>query len=231
MKEHSFISPESSLGEDINCLTLTSHYFFENQIDPKKDALIKNLSFFEGIPIQYMDQVHGNSIGLVTTHNSEPIKSTDAIFTSKKGLALAALTADCMPIVLSKIDGSEFSIIHVGWKGLFSGIIEKSISSFATDGLEISAWIGPSISCRNYEVDNGFYKKFITKDKESESNFIKKDSEKWLFSLQGEAERILIKYGVHTQTTRICTYESELLYSFRKEQTQDRLVTIIWRSE
>ena len=46
MKELSFISPESSLGEDINCLTLTSHYFLENQIDTKKDALIKNLFLF-----------------------------------------------------------------------------------------------------------------------------------------------------------------------------------------
>ena len=231
MKDHSFIRPDVSLGEGINCLTLTSHYFSENQIDPKKDTLIKNLTFFEGIPIQYMDQVHGNSIELVTNHNSEPRKSTDAIFTSKKGLALAALTADCMPIALSKMDGSECFIIHAGWKGLLSGIIEKSISSFATDGSEISAWIGPSISSRNYEVDNVFYENFINKDRESESNFIKKDSAKWLFSLQGEAERIIKKYAVQTQTARICTYESELLFSFRKEQTQNRLVTIIWRNE
>ena len=231
MKDHSFIRPDVSLGEGINCLSLTSHYFSENQIDPKKDTLIKNLTFFEGIPIQYMDQVHGNSIGLVTNHNSEPRKSTDALFTSKKGLALAALTADCMPIALSKMDGSECFIIHAGWKGLLSGIIEKSISSFATDGSEISAWIGPSISSRNYEVDNVFYENFLAKDKESESNFIKKDSAKWLFSMQGEAERILKKYDVQTQTARICTYESELLFSFRKEQTEDRLVTIIWRSE
>ena len=108
MKDHSFIRPDVSLGEGINCLTLTSHYFSENQIDPKKDTLIKNLTFFEGIPIQYMDQVHGNSIGLVTTHNSEPIKSTDAIFTSKKGLALAALTVTVCQSFYLRLMGVNF---------------------------------------------------------------------------------------------------------------------------
>ena len=48
--------------------------------------------------------------------------------------------------------------------------------------------------------------------------------------LQGEAERILKKFNVNAQKTRFCTYDSEFLYSFRKERTQNRLVTIIWRT-
>ena len=177
-----------------------------------------------------MEQVHGDNVESVQAHNAEPKTNTDALFTTEDDIALAALTADCMPIALSKIDGSEFSIIHAGWKGLLSGIIEKSISSFTSDPSLISAWIGPSISCRNYEVDTEFYENFISKDKESISNFTKKDSTKWFFNLQGEAERILKQFNVNAQTTRFCTYDSEFLYSFRKEQTQNRLVTIIWRT-
>jgi hypothetical protein len=177
-----------------------------------------------------MEQVHGDNVESVQAHNAEPKTNTDALFTTEDDIALAALTADCMPIALSRIDGSEFSIIHAGWKGLLSGIIEKSISSFTSDPSFISAWIGPSISCRNYEVDTEFYENFISKDKESISNFIKKDSTKWHFNLQGEAERILKQFNVNAQTTRFCTYDSEFLYSFRKEQTQNRQVTIIWRT-
>ena len=44
-----------------------------------------------------------------------------------------------------------------------------------------------------------------------------------------ECERILKKFDVNAQMTRFCTYDSDLLYSFRKKQTQNRLVTIIWR--
>ena len=225
-----FIRPEKPIAKGINCLTFTSSYFEQHNVDPKKDRLIKEFQHFQDIPIQYMEQVHGDNIESVTTYNAKPKRNTDALFTTEDDIALAALTADCMPIALSKIDGSEFSIIHAGWKGLLSGIIEKSMSSFISDSSLISAWIGPSISCRNYEVDTEFYENFISKDKESISNFIKKDSTKWLFNLQGEAERILKKFNVNTQMTRICTYDSDLLYSFRKEQTQNRLVSIIWRS-
>ena len=225
-----FIRPDKPIAKGINCLTFTSSYFKQHNVDPKKDRLIKKFQYFQDIPIQYMDQVHGDNIESVQTHNAKPMKNTDALFTTEDDIALAALTADCMPIALSKIDGSEFSIIHAGWKGLLSGIIEKSISSFTSDPSLISAWIGPSISCRNYEVDTEFYENFISKDKESISNFTKKDSTKWFFNLQGEAERILKQFNVNAQTTRFCTYDSEFLYSFRKEQTQNRLVTIIWRT-
>lgn len=225
-----FIRPDKPIAKGINCLTFTSSYFEQHNLDPKKDRLIKEFQHFQDIPIQYMEQVHGDNIESVQAHNAKPKTNTDALFTTEDNIALAALTADCMPIALSRIDGSEFSIIHAGWKGLLSGIIEKSISSFTSDPSLISAWIGPSISCRNYEVDTEFYENFISKDKESISNFTKKDSTKWFFNLQGEAERILKKFNVNAQKTRFCTYDSEFLYSFRKEQTQNRLVTIIWRT-
>ena len=225
-----FIRPDKPIAKGINCLTFTSSYFKQHNVDPKKDRLIKEFQHFQDIPIQYMEQVHGDNIESVQAHNAKPKTNTDALFTTEDDIALAALTADCMPIALSRIDGSEFSIIHAGWKGLLLGIIEKSISSFTSDPSLISAWIGPSISCRNYEVDTEFYENFISKDKESISNFTKKDSTKWFFNLQGEAERILKTFNVNVQTTRFCTYNSEFLYSFRKEQTQNRQVTIIWRT-
>ena len=225
-----FIRPDKPIARGINCLTFTSSYFEQHNVDPKKDRLMKEFQHFQDIPIQYMEQVHGDNIEPVQAHNAKPKTNTDALFTTEDDIALAALTADCMPIALSRNDGSEFCIIHAGWKGLLSGIIEKSISSFTSDPSFISAWIGPSISCRNYEVDTEFYENFISKDKESISNFTKKDSTKWFFNLQGEAERILKKFNVNAQTTRFCTYDSEFLYSFRKEQTQNRLVTIIWRT-
>ena len=225
-----FIRPDKPIAKGINCLTFTSSYFEQHNVDPKKDRLIKEFQHFQDIPIQYMEQVHGDNIESVQAYKAKPKTNTDALFTTEDDIALAALTADCMPIALSRIDGSEFSIIHAGWKGLLSGIIEKSISSFTSDPSLISAWIGPSISCRNYEVDTEFYENFMSKDKESISNFTKKDSTKWFFNLQGEAERILKQFKVNAQTTRFCTYDSEFLYSFRKEQTQNRLVTIIWRT-
>ena len=140
------------------------------------------------------------------------------------------MSADCVPVALSKRDGSEFAIIHAGWKGLASGVIESCLSSF-TDSKNISAWIGPSISAKNYEVGKDVYNSFLSKDIDSEFSFSKKTSHKWLFDIKGEVKRVLEKFNILVQSSDVCTFDSELFCSFRKDQTENRIVSIIWRNE
>ena len=223
-----FHRPKTPLGDRIHCLTLTRNFFDKHQINADKDNLINNFLSYKDIPIQYMDQIHGKNLGFISSHSSKPIANTDALFSSSTNLALAVFSADCLPIALRKTDGSEFAIIHAGWKGLVSGVVEPSISSF-TNSSNLCAWIGPSISKQNYEVGKDLYDAFMAKDKNSILNFSKRDSYKFLFNLQGEAERILKKYKINVQTSDICTYNSSSLYSYRKEETENRIVTIIWR--
>lgn len=223
-----FHRPKNPLGDKIQCLTLTRNFFDKHQINADKHNLIKNFLSYKDIPIQYMDQIHGKNLRFISSHSSKPIANTDALFSSSTNLALAVFSADCLPIALCKTDGSEFAIIHAGWKGLVSGVVETSISSF-TNSSNLSAWIGPSISKQNYEVGKDLYDAFMAKDKNSILNFSKRDSYKFLFNLQGEAERILKKYKINVQTSDICTYNSSSLYSYRKEETENRIVTIIWR--
>ena len=223
-----FHRPKNPLGDKIQCLTLTRNFFDKHQINADKHNLIKNFLSYKDIPIQYMDQIHGKNLRFISSHSSKPIANTDALFSSSTNLALAVFSADCLPIALCKTDGSEFAIIHAGWKGLVSGVVETSISSF-TNSSNLSAWIGPSISKQNYEVGKDLYDAFMAKDRNSILNFSKRDSYKFLFNLQGEAERILKKYKINVQTSDICTYNSSSLYSYRKEETENRIVTIIWR--
>ena len=223
-----FHRPKNPLGDKIQCLTLTRNFFDKHQINADKHNLIKNFLSYKDIPIQYMDQIHGKNLRFISSHSSKPIANTDALFSSSTNLALAVFSADCLPIALCKTDGSEFAVIHAGWKGLVSGVVETSISSF-TNSSNLSAWIGPSISKQNYEVGKELYDAFMAKDKNSILNFSKRDSYKFLFNLQGEAERILKKYKINVQTSDICTYNSSSLYSYRKEETENRIVTIIWR--
>ena len=223
-----FHRPKTPLGDRIHCLPLTRNFFDKHQINADKDNLINNFLSYKDIPIQYMDQIHGKNLGFISSHSSKPIANTDALFSSSTNLALAVFSADCLPIALCKTDGSEFAIIHAGWKGLVSGVVETSISSF-TNSSNLCAWIGPSISKQNYEVGKDLYDAFMAKDRNSILNFSKRDSYKFLFNLQGEAERILKKYKINVQTSDICTYNSSSLYSYRKEETENRIVTIIWR--
>ena len=181
-----FLKPIAPLGDKIQCLSFTKDYFSKNNISPEKSQILKVFTKFEDIPIQYMDQVHGNKLEIILSHSSLPIDETDSLFSSTSNLALGVLTADCLPIALSKKDGSEFAMLHAGWKGLLSGVIESTLTSFTKDCSDVSAWIGPSISQKNYEVGNDLYESFVIKDDESESNFKEKGYDKWLFSLHGD---------------------------------------------
>ena len=226
-----FLKPIAPLGDKIQCLSFTKDYFYKNNISSEKSQILKVFTKFEDIPIQYMDQVHGNKLEKIFSHSSLPIDETDSLFSSASNLALGVLTADCLPIALSKKDGSEFAMLHAGWKGLLSGVIESTLTSFTKDCSDVSAWIGPSISQKNYEVGNDLYESFVKKDDESESNFKEKGYDKWLFSLHGEAKRILGKYNINVDLSSVCTFESESLFSYRRDHTENRILSIIWRNK
>ena len=226
-----FLKPKAPLGEKVQCLSFTKDYFYKNNISSEKSQILKVFTKFEDIPIQYMDQVHGNKLEKIFSHSSLPIDETDSLFSSTSNLALGVLTADCLPIALSKKDGSEFAMLHAGWKGLLSGVIESTLSSFTKGCSDVSAWIGPSISQKNYEVGNDLYESFVKKDDESESNFKEKGYDKWLFSLHGEAKRILGKYNINVDLSSVCTFESESLFSYRRDHTENRILSIIWRNK
>ena len=225
------LKPKAPLGEKIQCVSFTEDYFYKNNISSEKSQILKVFTKFEDIPIQYMNQVHGNNLETIFSHSSLPIDETDSLFSSTSNIALGVLTADCLPIALSKNDGSEFAMLHAGWKGLLSGVIESTLTSFTKGCSDVSAWIGPSISQKNYEVGNELYESFIDKDDGSESNFIEKGYDKWLFSLHGEAKRILGKYDINVDVSSECTFESESLFSYRRDQTENRILSIIWRNE
>ena len=42
-----FIRPDKPIAKGINCLTFTSSYFKQHNVDPKKDRLIKNFQYFQ----------------------------------------------------------------------------------------------------------------------------------------------------------------------------------------
>ena len=225
-----FITPlKDSLGDSIHCLTLTKEFFDTNSIDSKKEKLISEFLTYKDLPIQYMDQVHGNRVQSISSVSS-PIIETDALVSASDNLILGILSADCMPIAISKKDGSVFAIIHAGWRGLISGVIQTCLSAFIKDEIKLTAWIGPSISGGFYEVGPELYDAFMKSDEHSQSNFKRVNPKKWLFDLNGEAKRILKNHNVEVHVSNQCTYTNhDLFYSYRRDQTENRLLTMIWR--
>ena len=222
------ISSKDALGNKIGCVTLTKHFFKKNGITENRS---KDLPFFlseyKGLPVQYMNQVHGTSVQVINDYVDKPIENTDALFTRSNKVSLAIMSADCLPIAIANSEGTEIALIHAGWRGLSSGIIEKTLKMFDLDNKELKAWLAPCISQKEYEVGNDVYQAFITLDKTSVKSFKKLNSEKWLLDLQAQATRILEKFEVSVSQSNYCTYnDEELFYSYRRDKSDKRVLTL-----
>lgn len=76
----------------------------------------------------------------------------DGLWTDEPGLPLLAMSADCVPIALARVDATEpaVAVLHAGWKGLLAGIVEAGVR--ALGDYELTAAIGPAIGPCCYEV-------------------------------------------------------------------------------
>ena len=75
----------------------------------------------------------------------------DGLWTDEPGVPLLALSADCLPIVLLRTEGTPaVAVIHAGWKGLLAGIVAAGVEALGNGGL--AAAIGPAIGPCCYEV-------------------------------------------------------------------------------
>ncbi|MEP5766319.1 MAG: peptidoglycan editing factor PgeF [Halieaceae bacterium] len=98
-------------------------------------------------------QVHGTV--LVTAEQAaaatEPL-AADAVLSRRAGLGCRIVTADCLPILLSNLAGTEVAAVHAGWRGLAAGVIENCVVGMESAATQLMAWIGPAISQPAYEV-------------------------------------------------------------------------------
>ena len=231
MNDLEIVSSKGVLGQKIGCITLTKNFFEKiKTADINDKALPFSFTEFQDLPIQYMNQVHGTSVGVIKEFSDEPIPNTDALFTKSNKVSLAIMSADCLPIALANAEGTEIALLHAGWRGLSAGIIQESLKKFNLENNDLKAWLAPCISQNKYEVGKDVYKTFMDLDQESKKNFKEVNSEKWMFDLKAEAARVLKKFKVQVSQSNYCTYtDDDLFYSYRRNKTDERVLTLLWR--
>lgn len=109
---------------------------------------------------QWLSQVHGTAVVRADADSARKsliaAPAADAAFTTERGLALAIMTADCVPIVLADRAGTWVAALHGGWRGLVDGIVDSLVQQLldhsAGDPATWCAWIGPAICSHHYEV-------------------------------------------------------------------------------
>lgn len=74
----------------------------------------------------------------------------DGLWTDERDLPILAMSADCLPVALSRANGRPaVAVLHVGWRGLLDGIVAEGTNALAG---ATHAAIGPSIGPCCYEV-------------------------------------------------------------------------------
>ena len=148
----------------------------DNKKDIKKNLLkVRKKISKNAKNIFLVRQFHSNKfIFIDEKYKIKKKPKADAIITNQKNLPIAVLTADCAPILIYDNKIKMIAVIHAGWKGAFKGIINRVIKFMIKKGCRlenITAVIGPTISAKNYEVQDDFKKKFIKRDKKNRIYF------------------------------------------------------------
>lgn len=192
----------------------------------KHSAEVRKLCFAE--------QIHSDGIAVVSEKNllssgsSSPVvfPGVDALITNRTDILLSVKFADCIPVLMYDPHKRIIAAIHSGRNGTEKNIsgkaIEQMVSCFSTDPADIHVSLGPSICADHYPVSEEVFKRFTVKTeiKQRYPNLDLKKTVKKQILNQGVQERNISDFS-------ICTFEDVNYYSYRRDGTTRRQISII----
>lgn len=181
--------------------------------------------------VVWMNQVHGKDVAEVDGPWTDPrlTPPVDGLVTATRGLALAVLTADCVPVLLADPVAGVVAAAHAGRPGMVAGIVPEAIDAMESLGAEparIVARTGPAVCGRCYEVPEAMRAEVAAVEP----------------AAYGETSwgtpAVDVVAGVHAQLERlgvrdlerspVCTLESRDHFSYRRDRTTGRLAGYVW---
>jgi YfiH family protein len=106
----------------------------------------------------WMNQAHGDRVEVVDEPQRAAVGGgvgTDALVTATPRLALAVVTADCVPVLMADARAGVVAAVHAGRVGAQRGVVVRAVEAMLALGAQaadISVLLGPAVSGRNYEV-------------------------------------------------------------------------------
>ncbi|ROP53788.1 peptidoglycan editing factor PgeF [Streptomyces sp. PanSC9] len=180
--------------------------------------------------VVWMNQVHGADVAVVDEPWGErAVPEVDAIVTVRRGLALAVLTADCVPVLLADPVAGVVAAAHAGRPGMTKGVVPAAVRAMTALGAEperIVARTGPAVCGRCYEVPEQMRAEVAAVEPAAHA------VTGW------GTPAVDVSAGVHAQLDRlgvcdraqspVCTLESDDHFSYRRDRTTGRLAGYVW---
>jgi YfiH family protein len=105
--------------------------------------------------LAFMSQSHGRDVAVLDGPSTGGGPAVDAVVTRHTDLALAALVADCVPVLLADPVAGVAAAVHAGRPGLVAGVVPAALAALRDAGArpqDVVAVVGPSVCGRCYEV-------------------------------------------------------------------------------
>ena len=178
----------------------------------------------------WLTQEHGTEIvWLEDDERSFGIRG-DALATSSSQKVIAITVADCLPLLLTEQSGI-LSLMHLGWRGIEEGLLEKTLQFIRTKSSEpITAVLGPCIDTCCYEFGQNELRILVEKYGEKIVGRTNKGS--IAFDMRACVKEILKSSNVEIKYEEdSCTKCDSRYWSFRADGTGKRQVMIAWKQE
>lgn len=181
---------------------------------------------------RWLKQVHGTGVVRFDAADEARERHADAACTGTRGVVLAILTADCLPILLCAGDGTEVAAAHAGWRGLCAGVLENTLAAMRSRREDILAWLGPAIGPSSYEVGDEVREAFLARDAAATQAFVPTRSGHWRCDLYMLARQRVHAAGVgRIFGGGFDTFSDARLYSYRRSgASSGRFASLVWIS-
>ena len=179
--------------------------------------------------IVWMNQVHGDRVAVVDGPAESAIENTDGLVTTTPRLALAVVTADCVPVLMADARAGVAAAVHAGRVGAQQGVVVRALEAMLAAGArteDVSVLLGPAVSGRNYEVPAAMAEEVEAALPGSRTTTSRGTPG---LDLRAGIARQLKGLGVTAvDIDPRCTVADPLLFSHRRDAPTGRLASLVW---
>lgn len=179
--------------------------------------------------VVWMNQVHGVRVEVVNGARDTALDDTDALVTRTARLALAVVTADCVPVLMADARAGVAAAVHAGRVGAQRGVVARTVEKMRELGArpeDISVLLGPAVSGRNYEVPAAMADEVEAALPGSRT------------TTAAGTPGLDLRAGIACQLTALgvkaididprCTVDDAALFSHRRDAPTGRMASLIW---
>jgi len=180
----------------------------------------------------WMNQVHSDHVVTVDGPRNTAVDNADALVTAVPRLALAVVTADCVPVLMGDARAGVIAAAHAGRVGAQKGIVVRTLEAMLAAGArvgDISVLLGPAVSGANYEVPEA-----MAAEVEAALPGARTTTSRGTpgLDLRAGIARQLTDLGVTAiDVDPRCTVADRALFSHRRDAPTGRLASVVWMEQ